>query len=100
MLAPGHTPPAGLVAWYTLVARHCHSSLAPHPLPAHLLAARRGVPCVVATGEHDTFLPPARLRGPALERLGAELRVIADAGHLVTDERPEAIAELVEEVLR
>ncbi len=99
MLAPDHAPSDELVAWYTLVARHCRSSLAPSPLPAALLASRRDVPCVVATGEHDAFLSPQRLHRPARERLGADVQTIPGTGHLVPDERPEAIVALVEQVL-
>lgn len=94
-LAPGHAPPPHLVDWYTLVGRACRTSLAPPVLPRELLARRTNVPRLVATGQHDVFLPPRRLRGPARRRLDADLTVVPDAGHLVTDEQPRALANLL-----
>lgn len=99
-LAPGHTPPQPLIEWYTLVAQHCRTSLAPPALPTHLLAQRRNVPRLVATGEYDTFLPPQQLRRAAIQRLDTELRVVLGAGHLVTDEQPQSIVSLVAEISR
>jgi|GEM_PF-1116344 len=100
LLAPGRIPPPSLIDWYTLIARHTRTTFAPPVLPAALLSGRRDVPRVVATGEHDAFLPPARLRRPAARRLNTPLRVIPDSGHLVTDEHPERLVELVAELLR
>ncbi|HEY9369419.1 alpha/beta hydrolase [Streptomyces sp.] len=91
MLAPGHPPREELVDWMTLVARHARSSGAPGVavLPA------RAIPRVVVTGEHDVFLPPQRL-GPAVRgALGAELRVLSEAGHLVVEELPERLSALM-----
>ncbi|MFJ8719695.1 alpha/beta fold hydrolase [Streptomyces violaceus] len=80
MVAPGGRLPDELTEWMTPVARTCHSSLAPPPLPPELLAERRSVPCVVATGRHDVFLPPQRL-GPAAQRhLGARFHVLDSSG--------------------
>ncbi|MFI7643072.1 alpha/beta fold hydrolase [Nonomuraea sp. NPDC049400] len=93
--APGNTPPPHLVEWYTLIARACRTSLAPPVLPRELLAQRANVPRLVVTGQHDVFLPPRRLRGPASRRLGADLTVIPGAGHLVTDEQPQSLAALL-----
>ncbi|MCG5220355.1 alpha/beta fold hydrolase [Streptosporangium sp. KLBMP 9127] len=99
-LAPGHIPPAVLVDWYTLVARNCRSSLAPPALPAQTLLQRQSVPCLVATGEHDAFVPPQRLRPAALRHLATRLRVIPATGHLATDEQPQQVVSLVEEISR
>ena len=99
-LAPGHMPPASLIEWFTLVGQNCRTSLAPPLLPNQLLAQRRSAQCHVATGQHDVFLPPGRLRRPAAQKLGVDLRVIPDAGHLVTHEQPNALAALVEEICR
>ncbi|WOT39634.1 alpha/beta fold hydrolase [Streptomyces coeruleorubidus] len=83
----------------TLVARCCHSSLAPPPLPPELLAERRSAPCLVATGRHDVFLPPQRL-GPAARRhLGARLHVMDNARHLMLDESPGEVVALVARAL-
>lgn len=91
MHAPGVEPRTELVEWMTLVARHVRSSGDPG---AADLPARRA-PQLVVTGEQDVFLPPRKL-GPAVRtKLGAELGVIAGAGHLVIEENPEYLAELV-----
>ncbi|MEU8990836.1 alpha/beta hydrolase [Streptomyces sp. NPDC048558] len=84
MVAPGGRVPAELAEWMTLVARCCHSSLAPPPLAPALLADRRSAPCLVATGRHDVFLPPRRV-GPAVHRhLGTTTHVLDSSGHLLT----------------
>ncbi|MFB0632433.1 alpha/beta fold hydrolase [Streptomyces sp. AB3(2024)] len=91
MLAPGSRPRADLVEWMTLVARHSGSSGAPGTaeLPS------RTVPRLVATGAHDTFLPPRRLYPVVHATLDTELHVIPDAGHLVVEEHPGQVAALV-----
>ncbi|WP_258198756.1 alpha/beta fold hydrolase [Streptomyces sp. A244] len=95
MVAPGGRVPAELAEWMTVVARCCHSSLAPPPLPPALLADRQSVPCLVATGRHDVFLPPRRV-GPAAHRhLGTTLHVLDSSGHLLLDEAPDDIVTLV-----
>jgi pimeloyl-ACP methyl ester carboxylesterase len=96
-LAPGRTPPPHLVEWYTLIARACRTSLAPPVLADDVLAQATTALRLVVTGEHDTFFPPRRLRGPAGRRLDTGLTVIPDAGHLVTDEQPQALASLLSE---
>ncbi|MFF8837536.1 alpha/beta fold hydrolase [Streptomyces sp. NPDC015130] len=90
MLAPGHPPREELVDWMTLVARHARSSGAPGAatLPA------RPIPRLVATGEHDVFLPPQRLGPTVRVALGTDLGVVSDAGHLVVEECPEYLAAL------
>jgi pimeloyl-ACP methyl ester carboxylesterase len=94
--APGNPPPETIVQWLHLVAVHCRSTLAPPPLPDETLYRRRGSPLIVATGAHDRFLPPERL-GPATRaKLGVDIEVIDSAGHLAGDERPEAVADLVD----
>ncbi|MDX2757140.1 alpha/beta fold hydrolase [Streptomyces europaeiscabiei] len=99
MVAPGGRVPDELAEWMALVARCCHSSLAPPPLPPRLLAARRSVPCLVATGRHDVFLPPHRVAPAAQRHLGTTLHVLDDSGHLLLDEAPDKIVALVESVL-
>ena len=82
----------------TLVARSCRTSLAPGPLRTSAFAAARDVTNIVATGEHDVFLPPARLLAPTALQLHTRLRVLPGTGHLATDENPRAIGALVAEV--
>jgi pimeloyl-ACP methyl ester carboxylesterase len=84
MVAPGGRLPDELTEWMTPVARTCHSSLAPPPLPPELLAERRSVPCVVATGRHDVFLPLQRL-GPAAQRHHLPHRLERHAGDRAAD---------------
>ncbi|MFM9372764.1 alpha/beta fold hydrolase [Streptomyces sp. Da 82-17] len=92
MHAPGRAPDDGLVEWMTLIARHARSSASPGKLPA--LPATLP-PCTAVVGEHDTFLPP-RVLAPAVRRaLGVDLRVVPDAGHLLVEEHPRYVAELV-----
>jgi pimeloyl-ACP methyl ester carboxylesterase len=91
LMSPGHTPRPELVDWMTLVARHTRPVST-----SEIVRSSREIPTMVATGEFDVFLPPARL-GPAVRTaLGSELRVIAGAGHLAPDERPEDVLDLLE----
>jgi pimeloyl-ACP methyl ester carboxylesterase len=99
MHGPGHQPAPHMTEWMTLVAGACRTSLAPSPLPPTVPHPARNAPLIVATGEYDTFLPPARL-GPATARvLGLRPRTLPNSGHLAPDEHPEAVVRLVEEVM-
>ncbi|WP_158299860.1 alpha/beta fold hydrolase [Glycomyces paridis] len=93
--APGNTAPDEIADWLTLTAVHCRSTLAPPPLPDAVFRRLRGTPLAVAVGEHDRFLPPARLAPAVRAALGVELRVLPGVGHLAVDEEPETIAALV-----
>ncbi|MEV0600384.1 alpha/beta hydrolase [Streptomyces sp. NPDC050315] len=95
MMAPDRPVGEDLAAWMALVGTSCRSSLAPPPLPAALLKERRATPCMVMTGRHDVFLPPSALGPAAAQRLGVELRVVEEAGHLLLDEAPHTAAELI-----
>ncbi|AGZ42790.1 alpha/beta fold hydrolase [Actinoplanes friuliensis] len=98
-VAPGAEPPATEVEWMTLMARCCRTTLAPPPLPPRLLATRAEQPCVVATGEHDRFLPPGRL-GPAVRRsMNLSLRVLPGTGHLTTADQLGQVVSVVGEVV-
>jgi pimeloyl-ACP methyl ester carboxylesterase len=79
----------------TLVAQTCRTTGAPGSLPDDVLARWHGRPVRVAVGEHDVFFPIDRLRGPSLARLGVEPTVVPRAGHLVVDEEPAVVADLV-----
>jgi pimeloyl-ACP methyl ester carboxylesterase len=46
-------------------------------------------------GEHDCFFAPERLAERTRSQLGQEPHVVAGAGHLLVEERPDAVAELV-----
>ncbi len=98
MVGPDSPVPTGLAEWMTVVARFCHSTLTPGPLPSAMLDRRRARASVVAAGSDDILLPPARL-GPATRRhLGSDLRVFGGRGHLLFEEAPKEIATLVGEV--
>jgi pimeloyl-ACP methyl ester carboxylesterase len=97
-VGPGEEPPATEVAWMTLMAASCRTTLAPPPLPAALLARRASRPCVVGTGEYDRFLPPRRL-APAVRRaMGLELRVLPGMGHLTTPAHLDDVMSVIAEV--
>ncbi|MFI5718776.1 alpha/beta fold hydrolase [Nocardia sp. NPDC051750] len=98
MTGPARTAPPHLVDWMTLVARYCRTTLAPGPLAPEVLASSRSAPCVVATGSHDIFLPPARLEPAVRDLLGTELRVLPGSGHLALDDDPAGIMELVDDL--
>ncbi|WP_422736265.1 alpha/beta fold hydrolase [Micromonospora sp. WMMD729] len=89
--APGRTPRAELVEWMTLVARHARPVSTDDLVPA----ATSRAPVVIASGDHDVFLPPDRLRRAAEQRLHAGVDIVPAAGHLVTDEHPDTLAALV-----
>jgi pimeloyl-ACP methyl ester carboxylesterase len=98
-VAPGAEPPETEVEWMTLMATCCHTTLAPPPLPAELLARRAERPCVVGVGEHDRFLPPRRL-APAVRRtMDLDVRVFPGGGHLTTPADLDEVVSLVAEVV-
>ncbi|MGW0179152.1 alpha/beta fold hydrolase [Nocardia sp. NPDC003345] len=96
MTGPEQSVAPHLVEWMTPVARYCRTTLAPSPLPPGLLDSCRSVPCVVATGSHDIFLPPARLEPAVRGLLGTELRVLPNCGHLALYDDPAGVVELVD----
>lgn len=101
MSGPRGTPGPELAAWMTLVAGNCRSSLAPAPLPPSAFAqARNAAVNLVATGEHDIFLPPSRLRAPTARDLHTRVHVLPGTGHLATEEAPQSISTLVAEAVR
>lgn len=91
LCAPDRAPRAELVEWMTLVARHARPVSTDDLVPA----ATSTVPVVIASGDHDVFLPPDRLRAAAEQRLHAGVDIVPAAGHLVTDEHPDTLAALV-----
>jgi pimeloyl-ACP methyl ester carboxylesterase len=99
MSGPGHSPSAGLVEWMTLVARMCRTTGAPGPYPDSVTHKWRGRNVRVAVGDHDAFFPVDPLRRACLSKLRAEPVVVERAGHLLVDEEPERIADLITELL-
>jgi len=97
MHAPGHLPREAVVEWMTLIARHASSTGAPGLAKLPARAVRR----LIVTGDRDVFLPPKRLEPAVRKLLGAELGVLADAGHLAVDENKHFahLADLAGEIL-
>jgi pimeloyl-ACP methyl ester carboxylesterase len=60
---------------------------------------RLDIPTLVVTGEHDRAVKPEESERLAQAIAGAELRVIADAGHLPQEERPEAFLAAIGDFL-
>lgn len=95
MSGPAHPPQDDLVEWMTLVARACRTTGAPRPLPEDTLTRWKGRDVRVAVGEHDVFFPISKLREPCRTMLGREPLVLAGAGHLLVDEEPDLVSELI-----
>lgn len=94
MSEPGHDI-EDLVDWMTVVGRHVRTSLAPRPLPAHVLRQVTS-PALVLAGERDPFLPGHRLAEAARRRLpAAQTVVIPGASHLLPHDRPTQVAALL-----
>ena len=82
--------PAGLVG----------TTGAPGAYPERVVARWKGRNLRVVVGEHDAFFPAARLREASRSRLGKDPVVLRGAGHLLVDEEPERVTELVAELCR
>lgn len=94
MMAPSGKADDDLVAWMTLVGRHARGSLAPPPLDDAATDRLANADIDILVGEHDIFLPPAKLRRAAARRLGtATFHVVRGAGHLLPHERPDAVID-------
>jgi pimeloyl-ACP methyl ester carboxylesterase len=83
------------VEWMTLVARHTRTAGAPGPLPADRVERWRKRPRTVLSGAQDCFLPVGPLAQAVRTRLGVELTVLEDAGHLAPEEQPGAVVAAV-----
>jgi pimeloyl-ACP methyl ester carboxylesterase len=85
--------------WLTLVAKSTRTTGAPDPLPIDVLDRWHGENLGVLVGERDVFFTPAALSEP-VRRLGATLDVVPEAGHLLTDQRPDLVVAACSQVLR
>jgi pimeloyl-ACP methyl ester carboxylesterase len=99
MSGPAHTPQDDLVEWMTLVAQACRTTGAPGPLPEDKLTRWKGHDVRVAVGEHDVFFPVSKLRAPCRTKLGQDPLVVAGAGHLLVDEEPDLVSDLITSLL-
>ncbi len=57
--------------------------------------ASMAVPTIVVVGDRDRLTPPSGAEAIARGVEGAELRTLAGAGHMLTYERPDAIADAI-----
>jgi pimeloyl-ACP methyl ester carboxylesterase len=99
MSGPGHPPRPELVEWLTVVARTCRTTGAPGPYPDGLVTAWQGRNARVVVGAHDVFFPVARLRDVSRDRLGTEPVVVGGAGHLLLEEEPQRVTDLVADLV-
>lgn len=84
-----------LVPWTSAVGRHVRTSLAPRPLPDHVLRAI-SAPLLVIAGERDPFLPGRRLAEIAGRRLPeARTIVVHGASHMLPHDRPAETLQLL-----
>lgn len=85
MCGPNQSPTPEQIEWMSVVGRSVRKGLGPPVLPEAELRRAAASPCVVATGDHDIFLPPARLRGRTTSLLGTDVVRLA-CGHLLNHE--------------
>lgn len=80
------------VRWFELVATHAHPAVTPAPVGDEVLArwSARNDDVRILAGAHDPRFPPDRLAVVAGTH-GLATTVVQGAGHLIPDERPEAI---------
>jgi pimeloyl-ACP methyl ester carboxylesterase len=95
MSGPGHDPSVGLVEWMAVVARTCRTTGAPGPYPDDVVTSWRRRNVVVVVGDHDGFFPVDRLRDCCVAKLGSGPIVIEHAGHLLPEEEPTRVVDLV-----
>ncbi len=97
MQAPGSALDPELVEWMELVGRHTWQPGAPGPQPESQVGRWRGRASVV-TGSVDPFFPPTKLQKTATTALDAHVRVVEEAGHLLPDERPDAVLDALRDL--
>ncbi len=97
--------PAGVSRWQDVFRRNGFPGGRPRgqqPIRARIdweTLGRNRVPLLLMIGDADLFLPPALLRA-VQPRIGAsELAVVADSGHPIFAEQPEAFNRIVLEFL-
>ena len=99
MSGPTHEPADDLVEWMTLLARTCRTTGAPGPLPDDHVFKWRDRDVRVAVGERDVFFPVGKLRESCQDKLGQAPLVVSGAGHLLVDEEPTLVSNLIESLL-
>ena len=95
-VAPATTIADDTVRWIELVGTHAHPAATPAPVGDDVLArwAPRAADVRILAGAHDPRFPPDRLATLAATH-GLTTTVVQGAGHLIPDERPEAIVSML-----
>lgn len=94
MTERGFQSPDHLIDWMTLVARHTRTTLIPPPLPPSRLKEIE-IPVRILVGEHDTFLPPRRLRWAVKKMRDVSVAWVENSGHLLPIEHPDVVVNAV-----
>lgn len=95
MSGAAHQPDPALVEWWYLVARSCRTGGAPDPLAPDVVRRWADAPVRVLVGAEDCFFVPQGLRPAVRDRLGVQLDVVDGAGHLLVDEAPQSVVDVV-----
>ena len=96
LAAPVSMIPDDTVRWLELVAMHARVATTPAPVGDEVLArwTSRARDVRVLAGAHDPRFPPDRLAAVAGTH-GLTTTIVQGAGHLIPDERPEAITAVL-----
>ncbi len=95
MTAPGRDVDPDQVAWLTLVARDTRTSGAPGPVPQPVTDRWRSGAVRVLSGGADCFFPTGRLAPAVRGRLGVDLEVLPEAGHLSVEDATQVVAHRI-----
>jgi pimeloyl-ACP methyl ester carboxylesterase len=90
--------PEGVAAWEALDKVAWQGGSVRQPMERPVTLARMGtirVPVMLITGDADLMMPPSRMRGVARAVPGCELVFVAEAGHSLHWEQPEAFNKAV-----
>lgn len=95
--------PAGVAAWEALDAVAWQGGPVHQPIAHPITFARMAtvtVPVLLITGDADLMMPPARLREVARRVPGCQLVFVAEAGHSLHWEQPDAFNKAVIDFLK
>jgi pimeloyl-ACP methyl ester carboxylesterase len=97
MSSPATEVDAETADWLAAVGRHCRATKAPAPLAGPELARWRDHRLHLVLGADDPFFRPDKVLAAARAAGLATNHVttVADAGHLVPEERPDAIVDVL-----
>ena len=76
-----------------------HWSYVVHDIPRLVLGGgsknRVTVPTTILTGGSDVVIPPSMVRGGTAHFEDLTMKILAGAGHLLPEEKPEAVVQAV-----